>query len=64
MTLAGHDPSHEQSTVKTYEITKIDRNVKFMQECSEHLVFKPFLIPMMQNINAKTHLVLVDTYWP
>ena len=55
MTLAGHDPSHEQSTVKTYEITQIDRNVKFTLECSECLVFKLFLMPLMQNINAGTN---------
>ena len=55
MTLAGNDTSHDQSTVKTYEITKIDENVKFMQKCSEHLVFKLFLIPGIENINAGTN---------
>ena len=52
MTLAGNDTSHDQSTVKTYEITKIDKNVKFMLACSEHLVFRLFLISVMQNINV------------
>ena len=44
MTLAENDTSHYQSTVKTYEIAKIDKNVKFMQKCSDHLVLKSFLI--------------------
>ena len=48
MTLAGND----QSTVKTYEFTKIDKNVKFILECSEHLVFRLFLISVIQNINV------------
>ena len=52
MTLAGNDTSHDQSIVKTYEITKIDKNVNFMLECSEHLVSKLFLIPVIQNINV------------
>ena len=39
--LTGNDTSHDQST---YEITKIDKNVKFKQKYSERLVFKPFLI--------------------
>ena len=56
MTLAGNDTSHYQST---HEITKIDKNVKFMQKCSERVVSKLFLIPVIQNINAETHLVLV-----
>ena len=56
MTLARNDTSHYQST---YEITKIDKNVKFMQKCSERVVSKLFLIPVIQNINAETHLVLV-----
>ena len=64
MTLAGNDISHDQSTVKTYEITKIDKNVKFMQKCSECLVSKLFLIPVIQNINVRTHLTLVGTCWP
>ena len=59
LALAGNDTSHDQSTVKTFEITKIDKNVKFKQKCSEHLVSKPFLIPVIQNINTETHLVLV-----
>ena len=29
---------------KTYEITNLDKNVKFILECSEHLAFKLFLI--------------------
>ena len=48
----------------TYEITKISRNVKFMQKCNERLVFRPFLIHMIQNINAETHFVPVGTCWP
>ena len=55
MKLAGNDTRHDQSTVKTYEITKIDKNVKFMQKCSEHLVSKLFLIPVIQNINVETN---------
>ena len=55
MTLAGNETSHDQSTVKTYEITKIDKNVKFMQKCSERLAFKLFLIPVIENINAGTN---------
>ena len=50
--------------MKTYEITKIDKNVKIKHKCSECLVFKLFLTPVIQNINAETHLVLVDTCWP
>ena len=38
--------------------------MKFNLECSERLVFKPFLVTMMQNINIRTHLVLVGTGWP
>ena len=57
MALAGNDTSHYQSTVQTYEITKIDKNVKFTLKCSERLIFKQFLIPVIQNINAETHLV-------
>ena len=52
MTLAGNDTSHDQST---YEITKLDKNVKFMQKCSEHLVSKLFVIPVIQKINAGTN---------
>ena len=46
------------------EFTKIDKNVKYALECNEHLVFKQFLITMIQNINVRTHLVLVGTGWP
>ena len=52
MALAGNDTSHYQLTVKTYEFTKLDKNVKFTLECNERLVFKPFLIPVIQNINV------------
>ena len=38
--------------------------MKFNLEVSERLVFKPFLVIMIQNINVKTHLVLVGTGWP
>ena len=34
------------------KFTKIDKNVKYALECSERLVFKPFLVIMMQNINV------------
>ena len=37
--------------------------MKFNQKCDEHLVFKPFLITIIQNINVRTHLVLVGTGW-
>ena len=33
------------------KFTKIDKNVKYALECSERLVFKPFLVTMIQNIN-------------
>ena len=46
------------------KFTKIDKNVKYALECNEHLVFKPFLVTMTQNINVRTHLVLVGTGWP
>ena len=46
------------------KFTKIDKNVKYALECNEHLVFKPFLVIMTQNINVRTHLVLVGTGWP
>ena len=49
MTLAGNDTSHYQST---YEFTKLDKNVKFNLKCSERLIFKLFLIPVIQNINV------------
>ena len=38
--------------------------MKFNLECSEQLVFRPFLVTMIQNINVRTHLVLVGTGWP
>ena len=64
MALAGNDMSLPVNS-KTYEFTKIDKNVKFALEYSEQrLVFKPFLVTMMQNINVRTHLVLVGTSWP
>ena len=37
--------------------------MKFNLECSERLVFKLFLVNMIQNINVRTHLVLVGTGW-
>ena len=46
------------------EFTKIDKNVKYALECNECLVFKQFLMTMIQNINVRTHLVLVCTGWP
>ena len=46
------------------KFTKIDKNVKYALECNERLVFKPFLVTMTQNINVRTHLVLVGTGWP
>ena len=46
------------------EFTKIDKNVKLALECNERLIFKPFLVTMIQNINIGTHLVLVSTSWP
>ena len=44
MTSAGNNISHYQSIVKTYEITKLDKNVKFTVESNECLVFKLFLM--------------------
>ena len=38
--------------------------MNFKLECSEHLVFKPLLVTMIQNINIRTHLILVGTGWP
>ena len=38
--------------------------MNFNQKCDKRLVFKPFLITMIQNINVTTHLVLVGTGWP
>ena len=46
------------------KFTKLNKNVKFSLECSEHLVSKPFQVTMIQNINVRTHLVLVGTGWP
>ena len=46
------------------EFTKIDKNVKYALKYNECLVFKPFLITMIQNIDVRTHLVLVGTGWP
>ena len=46
------------------KINNWTRNTKFNLECSERLVFKPFLAIMIQNINVRTHLVLVGTGWP
>ena len=43
------------------EFTKIGKNVKFALECNEHLVFKPFLITMVQNINVWNSF---GTCWP
>ena len=34
------------------KFTKIEKNVKYALEYSENLVFKPFLVIMMQNINV------------
>ena len=63
MTLAGNDTSHDQSTVKTCEITKIDKNVKFMLECNECLISKLFLIHVIQNIMSEPtwHLLATGT---
>ena len=41
------------------EINNWIKNMKFNLEYSERLVFKPFLVTMMQNINVWTHLALV-----
>ena len=38
------------------KFTKINKNGKYALEYSERLVFKPFLVTMMQNINVWTHL--------
>ena len=46
------------------KFTKINKNVKYALECNECLVFKPFLLTMIQNINVRTHLVLIGTGWP
>ena len=48
MALNGNDTSHYQSMAKTYGNTKLMNNMKFTLKCSEHLVFKLFLI---QSIN-------------
>ena len=42
--LNGNDKSHYQSMAKTYEITKLLDNMKFILKYSECLVFKLFLI--------------------
>ena len=34
------------------DLAKLDKDVKFTLECNERLVFKPFLITMIQNINV------------
>ena len=34
------------------KFTKIDKNVKYALKYSERLVFKPFLVTMIQNINV------------
>ena len=34
------------------KFTKISKNVKYAMKCSEHLVFKPFLVTVIQNINV------------
>ena len=34
------------------KFTKIDKNVKYALKCSECLVFKPFLVTMIQNVNV------------
>ena len=52
MVLAGNDTSHYQSIVKTCGFTKLDKKVKFILESNERLVFKLFLIPLIQNINV------------
>ena len=46
------------------QITYLTKSVKYALECSEWFVFKQFLIPVIQNINADTHLVLIGTNWP
>ena len=53
-----------QSTVKTYEFTKIDKNVKYALEYSECLVFKQFLVILTNYHDIRSHLVLVGTGWP
>ena len=50
--------------VKTYEFTKIDKNVKYALEYSEHLVFKQLLILLTNYHDILSHLVLVGTGWP
>ena len=46
--------------MKTYEITKIDKNMKFKQKCIKRLVFKLFLILWNYYHDIWSHLVLVD----
>ena len=55
MALAGNDICHYQSIVN---LLKIDKNVKYALEYSERLVFEPFLVTMIQNIDVWTHLAL------
>ena len=42
--LSGNDTSHYQSMAKTYEITKLVKNVKNTQNCDERLMYRLFLI--------------------
>ena len=56
--LNGNDISNYQSMAKTYEITKLLENIKFSLKCSEHLVFKLFLIQL-----TKYHDTF-GTSWP
>ena len=49
MALAGNDICHNQSIVN---LLKIDKNVKYALEYSERLVFEPFLVTMIQNIDV------------
>ena len=44
---------------ETYEITKIDKNMKFKQKCIKCLVFKLFLILWTNYHDICSHLVLV-----
>ena len=46
-------------TSQLNEITNLTKNMKFNLKGSEFLVFKLFLIPVIQNINVWTHLALV-----
>ena len=42
--LSGNDTSHYQSMAKTYEITKLFKNVKNTQNCDESLMDRLFLL--------------------